>query len=463
MKPFKRLTMAVAAVAAAGVLAGGAVWGAGDDAGGLTAVKDVLELIQHEFPGKVSTGELVAGAIRGMLDALGDRYSYYMDPEESQRFNEDIGGSFAGIGVVIEHKEDRIAVVSVLPGTPADRAGIQPGDFIVAVDGQSLLGAPVEKAVRLIRGRLGSEVRLTLLRQGAGNIELRLVRSEIRIPSVDTRYMAGPKIGYIQVSQFQPDTGEQFRFIYNRLVQIGARGIIVDLRNNPGGLLDQAVEVAQVLVPKGTIVHVVDSQGRKSSIETLPHQPGPPLVVLVNGGSASAAEIVAGAVQDNQAGTVVGTKTFGKGSVQTVYSLPSGGSVRLTVAKYLTPSGRSIDGTGLTPDVVVENDGAVDELPRFADLSARPLKFNLVGLDVLGLQQRLNYLGFDAGPEDGVYNRRTARALQAFQRKHGLKVRSAGGPETLAALEKAVQDEAARRRAARGDAAMERAMAILTR
>ncbi len=461
----RRATRVLVLILAAAVLvlAGGVVLGAEPDGGGLTAVRDVMDLIRREFPGKVSGADLVRGAIRGMLETLGDRYSYYMDPAEATRFNEDIEGLFGGIGVVVEHKEDAIAVVSVLPGTPADKAGIEPGDRLAAVDGQSLAGASVEKAVRLIRGKPGTEVRLTVQRDGVGTLEFRLNRSEIHVPSVDTRYLADKGIGYIQVSQFNADTGRQFRFIYDRYLQIGAKGIIVDLRNNPGGLLDQAVEVAQTLVPKGAIVHIVDSRGNKTTIDTIPHEPGPPLVVLVNGGSASASEIVAGAVQDNKAGTVVGTRTFGKGSVQSLFPLPSGGSVRLTVARYMTPAGRSIEGVGLEADVVVEEAGPNEQPPKFADLGSRSMRYGLVGLDVLGLQQRLNFLGYAAGPEDGVYSRKTAAAVRTFQQRAGLRVRTAAGPETYAALEKAVRDHLAQRRQAAADVALNRAIEILSR
>lgn len=441
--------------------------GAGDGGAGsdLGIIEEIIRLIQEEYRGEANRDQLLKGAIQGILETLGDPYSYYMDPEEYKRFTEEMSGSFGGIGVHIEARDGFVTIVSVIPGTPADDAGIEPGDRLLAVDGQSLQGASVERAVGLIRGRPGTEVRLTIDR-GGRTMEITLTRAVIELPSVDTNYMAG-NIGYIKISQFNTDTGRQFRFIYDRLVSIGARAIIVDLRNNPGGLLTEAVEVAQTLVPKGDLVHVVDNRGGRLTLDTVPHKPGPPLVVLVNGGSASASEIVAGAVQDNRAGILVGTRTFGKGSVQSVIELPNGGALRLTTARYLTPRQRSIDGTGLVPDVVVEEADPNYQPPAFAAVGGRTLRAGMVGLDVLGLQQRLNYLGFSAGPEDGVFGPRTLAGLRAFQRARGVaeahRGRAIAGPRTFAALEKAVQEQVAARRRARADLPLQKAVELINR
>lgn len=440
-------------------LAAGAVAAQGED--GLQAVREVMDLILREYRGQVSAAELIRGAVRGMLDALHDPYSYYLDPQELQRFQEDMRGSFGGIGVSIEAREGSITVVGVLPGTPADEAGLQPGDRIVAVDGQSVEGAAVETVQSLIRGRPGTEVRLRVERAGR-SLLFTLKRATIDIPSVDAQLLPG-QIAYIKVTQFGVGTADKFRYVYDRLVQVGAKGVIVDLRNNPGGLLDEGVGVAEVLVPGGTLVQVVDRNGRRTTVSGAPHAPGPPLVVLVNGGTASAAEIVAGAVQDDKAGTLVGTKTFGKGSVQTIFDLPTQGAVRLTTARYLTPAGRSLDGNGLVPDVVVEEADPSYQAPRFADAGTRLLRRGMIGLDVLGLQQRLNFLGYAAGPEDGILGPRTEAAARAFQRAAGVAEAPGvvAGEATFAALDQAVRQKVAGRRSSDGDLPLQRAIEIL--
>lgn len=438
-------------------------------------VREIMDLILDAKGGTVKESTLTAGAVKGMLEALDDPYSYYLDTETYARFQQDMQGSFGGIGVTIERRDDALLVVSVLPGTPAEAAGLQPGDRLLAADGQSLEGATTEQAVNRIRGKPDTDVRVKVSRAGLSSpLEFTLKRAAIDVPSVDTQYLPGG-IGYIQVTQFGANTARQFKFIYDRYVQIGAKGIVVDLRNNPGGYLDEGVEVANTLVPKGAIVHVVDAKGGKVTVDGVPHKPGPPLVMLVNGGSASASELVAGAVQDNKAGTLVGTKTYGKGSVQSLMELRSGGAVRITTAKYLTPAGRSLDRNGLVPDVVVEEADAAYQPPAFASLGKRPLRPGVVGLDVLGLQQRLNYLGYAVGEEDGVFGNRTVRALAAFQRQAGVTPLRLGGQgrsvrvqpgtlagaETFTALDHAMQQRVADRRRPGEDRPLQKALEIL--
>lgn len=445
----------LAAAGAAGVAA------AAEAGGGLQAVQEVIDLVLREYGGKVGADDLIRGAIRGVLDAVKDPYSYYLDPQELQRFQEDMQGAFGGLGITVESRDGYITVVGVLPGTPAESADLRPGDRIVAVDGEDVRGTSVEAVVAKVRGRPGTEVRLRLERDGRV-LDLTLTRAVIEVPALDTRLLPGD-IAYIRLSQFTAGSAGQFKYVYDRMVSVGARGVVLDLRNNPGGYLDEGLGVAEVLVPRGDLVHVVDREGRKSTVTGRPHDPGPPLVVLVNGGSASASEIVAGAVQDNRAGVVVGTRTFGKGSVQSIIDLPTQGAVRLTVAHYLTPKGRSLDGSGLVPDVVVEETDPGYRPPAFADLGARPLRRGLVGLDVLGLQQRLNYLGYAAGPEDGILGARTAAAARAFQKAVG--VREASGVvaarTTFAALEKAVQQRIAARRQASADRVLDKGLEVL--
>lgn len=435
---------------------------------GVSAVlDDVADVILRELPGKFTRDQLLERAVRGMLETLDDPYAEYLGEEEFHQFTEEMQGEYGGIGVVIESRDGEVTITTIFPASPAQHAGLQPGDRIVSVNGRNLAGMSLGGVSRLIRGEVGTEVDLSLYRPAEKRrLDVRLKRQIISLPSVDTRYLDG-QIGYIKLSGFAADAAEQFKFIYQRLVGIGARGIIVDLRDNPGGFLDQAVEVAQVLVPRGPLVHIVESGGgNKMTIDAIPHPPGPPLVVLVNAGSASASEIVAGAVQDSGAGVIVGAKTFGKGSVQSIVSLPGGGALRLTTHRYLTPSGRSLDGQGITPDVVVQGGGVHGDavpLPEIAPLGVRPIRRGMVGPAVVGLQQRLNYLGYDAGPADGVFGFRTAAALRAFQQASGIRERGASeaGTATLAALDRLTQERLRRHKQAAGDPGLLKAIEVV--
>ncbi len=433
--------------------------GQGADGASLHPLPEIMDLIRSVHPNAPNREDLIKAAVKGMLESLGDPYSYYLDPEEYRGFSQEIRGFFGGVGVVVESREGVVTVVSVLPGTPADREGFEPGDQVVAVDGRSIEGLDVNQAVRLIRGDPGTKVRLRVRRQGR-TFDKELTRAVIEVPAVDTRYLDEARVGYVKVTEFSAGVGDQVAYIYRRYSAMRVRGVILDLRNNPGGLLEEAVTLADALVPRGNLVQVVDSRGGKMTVPATGHAPGPFLVVLVNGGSASAAEVVAGAVQDTGAGVLVGTKTFGKASVQDLIPLPNGGAVRLTVARYLTPAGRLIDGRGLVPDVAVEEADPHYQPPPFAALGKRSLRPGLVGLDVLGLQQRLRYLGYDPGPDDGVYGARTRRAVVAFQRAQGIRERDAGS-RTLAALERAVQRRVEARRKDGGDRVFQRALALI--
>jgi carboxyl-terminal processing protease len=306
-------------------------------------------------------------------------------------------------------------------------------------------------------------VELSIERPGLPTLlRVKIKRAFVTLPTVDTQLLPG-NFAYIRIHSFEASTvGERFRYIYERWVKVGARGIVVDLRSNPGGQLSQAVEVAQALGPRGPIVHIQDlSSGSKVTIDTLPHSPGPPLAVLVDEGTASAAEIVAAAVKENGAGVVVGRKTFGKGSVQTIIPLPVGGALRLTTARYLTPEGNSLDGRGLEPDVEVPATPLAGH--SFPEMGKRTLRRGMVGLDVLGLQERLSFLGYDPGPLDGIFGRRTALALARFQREEGVQGEQwgvASGP-TFSALESAVRRKLEALARDGSDLILERALGVL--
>lgn len=317
-------------------------------------------LIKTQSLKKVSTPDLVEGAIRGMVDSLNDPYSVYLDRNTYRELNLQIEGSFGGIGVEIDlDSQKQLVVVAPLPGTPASRAGLRSGDVITEINGKKTTGMSVEQAARVLRGSPGSSVGLKIWRpRDNRRFSVSLRREIISVPSARGEMLAGhPGIGYLQVMHFnQNSTIPQMTRVLRKLEQAGYRGLILDLRGNPGGDLQTAVELASYFVKKGPVVRIVHRGGVEDVWQTSRYiKPiKVPLVVLVDGGSASASEIVAGAIKDSGSGVLVGTRTFGKGLVQTVFNLDRQVGVKLTTDKYLTPNGHDINQKGIIPDVVVQ-------------------------------------------------------------------------------------------------------------
>ncbi len=311
-----------------------------------------LQVVKSRYVEDVPVETLMAGSIKGMVNSLNDPHSVYMDAKMFKEFMIETEGSFGGVGIVIGTKDKQLIVVAPIEGTPGEQAGIKSGDQIVKIDGQDTKDLALDEAVNKIRGPEGSQVVLTIKR-GQETQDYALTRSNIQIKTVAGK-MLDNNIGYIRISMFNENTGNDFVRKLQELEKQGMKAIVLDLRDNPGGLLDESVKVASQLVPKGPVVSVVTRDGRRETHSSNLEAPKYPLAVLVNGGSASASEIVAGAVQDTGVGTLIGTKTYGKGSVQTVIRLDEGSAIKLTIAKYLTPKDRSINGVGIEPDIKVE-------------------------------------------------------------------------------------------------------------
>jgi carboxyl-terminal processing protease len=324
----------------------------------LQIFSDVLDIVKENYVQEVDNEELVEGAISGMLKTL-DPHSSYLDPDAYKELQVETKGSFGGIGIEITIRDGFLTVVSPLEGTPAYELGIQAGDQILRVDGEPTKEMTLMEAVKKMRGPKGTNVVLTIMREEFTKPrDFVITRATIAIRSVRSKTLE-PGYGYIRLSQFQSSTARDLRKEIAKLEQEhkSLKGLILDLRNNPGGLLDQAVKVSDEFLNDGLIVYTggrLKSQDMRfeAHMNTRPHSY--PIVVLVNEGSASAAEIVAGALQDHKRAVVVGVKTFGKGSVQTVMPLRNGAALRLTTAIYYTPSGRSIQAKGIEPDIVVE-------------------------------------------------------------------------------------------------------------
>jgi carboxyl-terminal processing protease len=323
----------------------------------LKVFTEILSLVQSNYVDEVKSRELIYGAVKGMLDTL-DPHTAFMTPEAFKEMQVETSGSFGGLGIEITVKDRMLTVVAPIDGTPADRAGIQPGDRIVKIEGQFTKDLTLMDAVRKLRGPKGSKVTIGILREGILEpFEVTLVRETIEVRSVRSKDL-GDGIFYVRLSSFQERTAKDLDKALEQAQKAVATALILDLRNDPGGLLNQAVAVSDIFLDKDQLI--VYTQGRLKNQDlrfTAEHSTGYPkwpMVVLVNGGSASASEIVAGALQDWKRAVILGTKTFGKGSVQTVIPLSDGSGLRLTTAKYFTPRGRSIHGIGITPDIVVE-------------------------------------------------------------------------------------------------------------
>jgi carboxyl-terminal processing protease len=326
----------------------------------LETFTNILSIVQKNYVDEVDTKQLIEGAVNGMLTSL-DPHSAYLTPELYKELQVDTKGSFGGLGIEITNRGGVLTVVSPIEDTPAARAGIQPGDQIIKIDGQFTKDLSLAEAVKKMRGPRGSKVVISVKREGVSQLlDFTLTRENIQIQSVKYKDL-GDGYGYIRLTQFQERTAtalEEALRALNGGSEDKLRGLILDLRNDPGGLLSQAVKVADTFLDSGLIVYTdgrLDSQKQKY----FAHKPGShtefPMVVLVNGGTASAAEIVAGALQDHKRALVLGTQTFGKGSVQTILPLDDQSALRLTTALYYTPSGRSIQATGIVPDIAMEN------------------------------------------------------------------------------------------------------------
>jgi carboxyl-terminal processing protease len=326
----------------------------------LKTFTDVLSVVKRDYVTEAENKKLVEGAIKGMLAVL-DPHSGYLDPDFYQDLQIQTKGEFGGLGIEITIKEGLLVVVAPMEGSPAEKAGVRPGDVIVRIDGKFTKEFSLVDAVKRLRGPRGSSIQISLSRKGAPDlIDVTIVRDNIAVKSVRGRYL-GDGFGYVRVSQFMEHTADDLSASLKDQVRESGlpelRGLILDLRNNPGGLLAQAVRVSDLFLKEGIIVYTdgrVEAQKQKFYAHAKGTEPDYPIVVLVNGGSASASEIVAGALKDHGRALVLGTQTFGKGSVQTITPLENGGALTLTTALYYTKSGNSLQAKGVKPDIELE-------------------------------------------------------------------------------------------------------------
>ncbi|WP_442342006.1 S41 family peptidase [Croceifilum oryzae] len=384
---------------------------------------EAYRLIKERYVRDVADDKLIDGALKGMVQALGDPYSDYMNQAEAKEFLQELDSSFSGIGAEVTIKNGRLTVVSPIKGSPAERAGIRPDDQILRVDETSMEGLSVKEAVAKIRGPKGSKVAVEILRPGVSAVQkISVVRDEIPLVTVHGK-MLPDQVGYVQVTQFSKDTADEFLKSIASLEKEGMKGLVIDVRGNPGGLLPAVQQMAEQLVPgKKAILQVEAKDGSKKKFTSKVSEGKPyPIAMLINKGSASASEILAGALKESAGVPLVGETTFGKGTVQTAIDLADASNLKITVAKWLTPNGNWVDqhgGTkGIKPDIEVKPPAYTAAAPINAET---PWKKDSNDLQVKNAQLMLDALGFAPGRTDGYFDSKTETSVTAFQKANSL-------------------------------------------
>ncbi|MCL2702219.1 MAG: S41 family peptidase [Defluviitaleaceae bacterium] len=319
---------------------------------------DIMYLMDRFYVEHIDMDDFTNRIFREVVNLVNDPYTVYMDPKQHKDFMEDTEGVYTGIGVVVNGNTstNRIIVISPFEGSPGAKAGIHPGDAIIKVNGYDVTADKLHEAIDMIKGEPGTSVDITIYRESTDEtLELNIVREVITVPTVSHRMLEND-IGYLRITQFERVTLDQFNHAYSDLTENGMKGLILDLRNNPGGLLTVVTQITDVLVPEGIIVYTEDKRGRQVITPSGSDHIQIPMLILVNGASASASEVLSGAVRDHGVGELVGTTTFGKGLVQNLYPLQDNSALKITVAKYYTPSGICIQDTGLSPDYEIDMD-----------------------------------------------------------------------------------------------------------
>lgn len=391
----------------------------------LQYLKSMIKTIESRYVGEVDTDKLIEKAIKGMFNSL-DQHSSYYNPQEFSDLFENVSGDFSGIGVYITEEDGFVTVVTPILGSPADSAGLKAGDKIATVDGEYIEGYTTDQAAKIIKGDPGTTVRIGIMREGHSKLlYFDIVRETIKINPVSYE-IKEDNIGYIKITQFNSHTLDNMKNTLKELDEQNITKLVIDLRNNPGGYLQEVIDVLKYFIPKGPIVHIKYGEGELETYTSPLDEAKYDVAVLINEGSASASEIFAGAIQDAKVGTIIGTTSYGKGTVQTIYPIyhQNGvGGIKITVAEYLTPNKRSIDGKGIVPDIVVENTLPelvidLEDIPEFRKKDKPEL--NSVGLDVLAAEQILTIIGYEINEPDGVMDQITFDAIKKFQESQGM-------------------------------------------
>ncbi|WLR49270.1 S41 family peptidase [Halobacillus litoralis] len=426
----------------------------------LKKVEQAFSTIQENYVKEVDKNTLVEGAIQGMLDTLEDPYSVYMDPETMEQFNQTIESSFQGIGAEVSMVNDKVTIVAPIKGSPAEEAGLKPNDQILKVDGDSVEGLDLYEAVLKIRGEKGTEVTLQIDRPRVSEpLNIDITRDDIPLETVytDTKEINGKKAGVIEITSFSEKTSDEFHEALEKLEKDGMDGLVIDVRGNPGGLFTDVQEILKEFIPKDKpIVRVEDRKGEKTRYFSENEEKKPyPITVLMDEGSASASEILAATMQEAGGYDLVGTKSFGKGTVQQALPMGDGSTIKLTLFKWLTPDGNWIHEKGIEPTVKVKQPEYFYTNPVEVEES---LQYNDNDEKVKNIQIMLKGLGHDPDRTDGYYSKDTEAAVQAFQEEAGLEATGVVDETTGGKLEEAIIKEV---RDEKNDKQMQKAVEVL--
>jgi len=380
-------------------------------------------MILNSYVEKKNEKDLVDGAIRGMVETLGDPHSTYMNAQDSKDFYSTLDSSFEGIGAEVTVENGKVTIIAPIKGSPSEKAGLRPRDQILKVNGESLEGLNLFEAVNKIRGPKGSKAQLEILRLGMEKpITVTVIRDEIPIETIYASTISTSKglVGKIEITNFAEKTAEDFEKALKDLEAQKIKGLIIDVRGNPGGYLQSVLQIGNLVIPNhGTIVQIEDRNKKGQSYRSEMGEAKYPIVALVNNGSASASEILAGALQEAGKYSIIGENSYGKGTVQNPFDLPDGSNMKLTVAKWLTPDGNWINGKGIIPNVKISQ-------PEYFHATPFPEKVHLQqdmnNTDVKNLQLVLEGIGYRPGRTDGYFDQKTTDAVMAFQRANGLEV-----------------------------------------
>lgn len=426
----------------------------------LKKVEQAYSVIEENYLEEVDKQTLVEGAVQGMLDTLEDPYSVYMDQETMEQFNQTIESSFQGIGAEVSMVNDKVTIVAPIKGSPAEEAGLKPNDQILTVDGESVEGLDLYEAVLKIRGEKGTEVTLEVERPGVSEpLSIDITRDDIPLETVysDMKTVDGKKAGVIEITSFSEKTSDEFHTALEKLEKDGMEGLVIDVRGNPGGLFTDVQEILKEFIPKDKpIVQVEDRSGEKTEYYSeITEKKGYPVTVLMDEGSASASEILAATMNEAGGYDLVGTKSFGKGTVQQAIPMGDGSTIKLTLFKWLTPEGNWIHEKGIEPTVEVKQPEYFYTNP--VDIEDT-LTYNDNNEKVKNVQEMLKGLGHDPGRTDGYFSKETEKAVKAFQKDADLEATGEVDEKTGGKLEEAiieqVRDEA-------NDKQMDKAVEVL--